>query len=1551
LSGVHFPNANGRYLARFVVFDRAGNVASFDKPLHWHAVCPSANDLQPFAVYDPDSSANPLPGSPFAGFVPYVPGMEVKTNPVRLLLRVPRTSWWEDATFGMSIAKRMPANVGWPNDRADWVDAEYAYERIDYPYVPGGTTLGADYRLSTPTIYSCSFPVAPNLVLSPSVPGSPKLLSITTQWQNAGVTTILNRKSNAIDTILSVSPLAEARPYAQTFNMNPIGTCVIPENATTCTITSNYVLGDTANQMELFHQWNRLLSPDGSLSSNVLMPVWQFDLRPPVVESATLSADGHSAALVLSEYQTGTWWGTVKLASAYLDAEDASGTVRRINATGLVSTDGVLMWKADISLATLPSGIYTLRFYAKDAYGNTSEPRTISGHRRDATAPTASIFTMPGRVPLHGGRLSSLSQVRFTVSDDIDLSPVVTRVRLTGGPLNDDINLGFHKQGGEYSVEFPQMLPSLANGDYVLSVTAKDSKNNSATTSATFDYGPPRFGLAPQVGTAIAVPIVDVPTRREDGLWPLTSVPAKLTEAGGMPIIGNSALTMMLSADAQGPLVVGGIRLAPGTSAVYPSYDFTASQSVLTLPVYPADPANTRPGRFGTLVVQIDRADAPAFIEDVVAWVPGENIDVVQRLPSFARHVETASISLVNRGDQYCPRLITLKEGQEYRNHLASNGIGICAAMWVSLPTKLEPHSTDPSRLTGIIASDDASVTLSYQPGILIKGPAPKREGEITTQPSPEISGDSSLFTFYPSGSPVEHSVPLHDPDPPVITLGAVSERAAQTHWLPDGKFPTDTGSVVAGYANGRAARQEYRGLHMTITDIANGAVILDQAFTSNFGRGAIRTDIPTIEGEQTFRVDLRYANHPRIATSATMTFVALPRSPMIKLIRPIDPSNITETVLEGRFGIATRTDISYDQATHGRWEIRIYRRGGGNTRTQLGSATTAIAADGTFRINLGTLPAGSYPILAQATYLGTSADITATVESLPSVIKVVDGHPVTFKLVASRDAGRAPLTTTVKLWMTDPKRGSDVESIRWERSSDGVSFQDIPLEDRYKRSFGYGERLLEPGEYWYRATTVNRYSGAVHTAEPIKVHIYDVPAFTLSGFKSTFTGTAVEWSATPESGQRPAVYRWSVRRGRYNDPEPLLMEGPTQRLPADVNGSWYITVESRFADAPDAPSAWRRVSGLLKVTPPYMSRPRIVGPYSVETGKSYRYTATAYIPIRGAADPNLVIAGRWQLPDGSTRDGDTLDYTVRPGDAEILYTAWVNGYRAETEQTTTLKLRQWEYQFPQFRMYKRQIREYDPAQYSYSIVQVSGSTGTGVEAPSYQWNFPPGTQVDQRSNTTAIVSASAPGTYPVSVRAYDTRGNDAELADSFEVSQPQPLTASLKLLVGDAWNRAPAKLTTRWYVSGLLSRESVNGITVRLNGTTMSERVLSSYTFDIAEIGKQVVDIDLRTTYGRTASYSADVEFVEGELPTCSINATTGSSLRAQAVCSVPMGRLVGYRWDVTYADTGETRDLGLRSSAIQFGSTEIARGISRIRMIAINDKGQEAPTATWTP
>ncbi|MDX2343101.1 MAG: Ig-like domain-containing protein, partial [Acidimicrobiia bacterium] len=1062
--------------------------------------------------------------------------------------------------------------------------------------------------------------------------------------------------------------------------------------------------------------------------------------------------------------------------------------------------------------------------------------------------------------------------MRFKIEDVVDNTPSVTAVRLTGGPLSEDVNLGFYNTGTEYRVEFPMMLPSLESGDYRLYVTAEDDFGNSRTVSAVFDYGPARFGLLPENGDIISLPRINVPTRLRNNNWPLTTDPAIMTDAGGLPVLGQRNLTITLSDDAQGPLVVGSITVNPGATEVYPNYDFTANQSALALPLHFADPEAMTEGRFGTLIVQIDNPDAPVFIEDIEAWDPSPSIEVTQAAPSFAKQVETASFRLRNGGTQKCETLVAMVAGDTYRNLRFSENVAICALEWVALPPDLEAMRLDRSRVGGIIRSFDDSVDLSYQPGLLIK--------------------QAGNFVFYPVGAVVAHQVELYDPDPPIITVGPTSAGAGQLDWLPTGSFPTSVGQYVAGYANGRA---DFKRLGMQITNLDTGMVVLDNTYSSSFARGAIETNIADFEGEENFRVDVRYTNYPAIQSTATVRFVALPKEPVIQLARPQAPNNMSDTVVQGRFGKVNRNEFTFNQATMGNWVVRIYKQeagaGGASTRTQLGADVTHIAANGDFTVNLGTLEAGVYAIIATATYQSASPDIEGRVEGLPAVIKVYNGDPIVFSLVTNRPTGRPPTTATVKVSMEDRKRAGDVGRIEWERSTDGTTFEPIVRHARYDRSFGYGERHATAGEFWYRATTVNRYSGATHRSDPIKIHIYDIPKFTLSGYNYTFTNYPVEWSVVPEEAGRPSIYKWTVRPGSYRA-EPVEYVGRTQTFDASIRGSWYITVHARYRDAPDVPGSWRKVSGLLKVAPPYMSRPRIVGPTYVEDSQTYEYRAQTYAVTRGNADPNIRVVGRWELPDGTTPTARTINYTVRPGDAEIKYTAWVQGYRTDTEQTTVMKLRTWEYEFPEFRMYKRLAREYDPVQYSYSIIQTR--TNMGAERPIYDWTFPSGASVDQRSATSVIVSAYDPGDYPVSARAYDTRGNEAVLDDTFAVVDPPAVTASLNPLVGDAWSRAPARITTRWYVDGLLSKERVNGITVTLNGDLLSDRVLSSYSFDVTDSGTHNIAIALQTSYGRSATFNTDVTLIDGELPLCTIQ-TTGNavtSLRAQASCEIPMGR-----------------------------------------------------------
>ena len=84
----------------------------------------------------------------------------------------------------------------------------------------------------------------------------------------------------------------------------------------------------------------------------------------------------------------------------------------------------------------------------------------------------------------------------------------------------------------------------------------------------------------------------------------------------------------------------------------------------------------------------------------------------------------------------------------------------------------------------------------------------------------------------------------------------------------------------------------------------------------------------------------------------------------------------------------------AYLQAGSRRW-----RREHANTR--LGAERYRRCGQRRFAVNLGTLDAGVYAILATATYQSASPDIESS-ESLPTVIKAYNGDPIVFSLVTN---------------------------------------------------------------------------------------------------------------------------------------------------------------------------------------------------------------------------------------------------------------------------------------------------------------------------------------------------------------------------------------------------------------------------------------------------------------------------------------------------------------------------------------------------------------------
>ncbi len=1543
--GVHLPVWDGALLLRFVAFDRAGNAASFDVPVRFDGEYSGAI-AQLFAVYNPASSNNPVPGSPYVGYELYTPGMTVHTNPVKLLVRVPKSAWWEFNPTGVMLHAE---GLGpWPTP-ADYVDAAYAYKTYDFSYRPvselNSDGLHPDFRVAAPLVWAGDPPrsIRPDLILAAGVPHTPALIGVAIEYANAGPVAFnlhgTHYLSPRLDTLTRVTLTAAARPYDQiaTYKPDDSDSCVIRAGATQCSIYPYRVFGDTADGMEVRTYEARITHHDGTLRSPISWYTHRHDTRPPVIATVAPVEENSHLDVRLSEYLTGAWWASVNVVRVWGEAVPAGGGAPVTLAHSTLRPLGGDQWQALLPLAGVPDGAYTVTVYALDYYGNQSAPKVIKGVLVDHAPPTASFF-VDGGAALGGTPIGDIGDIFFRVTDAADPAPRVLRASIAGGPLGDDVNLGFHKDGSAYRIEYPVMLPSLAANDYTITVELRDASGNQATAVQNFTFAPPRLGLTPENGPHIRLPLLNeaVPVRLDNGNWPLTSDPVVLMDAGGLPLTGPASLLVAWSADALGALLVDGQRLEPGSRLTLPDYDFTRAQSRIQLPLALADSPEVEPGWVGTLIIQIERPEAPVFVEAVHAWSPAAAMVIVPDEAAYARRVQHALIKVTDSGEGHCRRIDGLRDASATRVSSAPDGTPRCAVHWSGIPASLDIHPLSSAQLAGYLDSPDAEARGGYQPGLMV------------------VQNGSTRFI--PAGDVQTYHLPLFDPPPPVLVYAPISTLSKFKDWLPAGVWPTTPGTTTAGVAHAKSP--PYTGLTLRISDEASGTVLEEVTSATDYARSPIRTDLARVEDVQDVRLRAHYTRNPDIFSEATVRFSALPNRLVLNLVHPRTLTNLTPVVLEGNFGRYTGGAYHYDADAMGAWRVQIHHltrdAEGAVIRTPLGAPTATIASDGRFRIDLGLLAAGRYRLEVTATFLGSTFVMEEAIDGVPLTIRVEDGSPVSCDITPNIPHGPMNLVAILKL-VPAGKRYADIGLVAWERSTDQTHWMPVTTTPPKPRAYGFNERLTTPGHYYYRATTTNRHSGEQTQCIPGHIQVYAQPEVTLEGHTFTFIDHPVTWTAMPSAGEAPLEYRWQVRRGLKDD-APLTSTAARLELPADIVGTWYVELQARYADAPDTPRAWTAVRGTLRVQTPRMIAPRIVGERFVERGKSYTYTAKTFPLTYPYYSPpaDLVIIGEWVLPDGTTRTGDTLTYTPTAAEPQTLtYRAWVQGYREVTQREATLPLRTWVYEFPTFKLIAKVLKHYDPVRKQYTVRQ--GQSVTGDEDFTFTWNFPTAAGVDQPHERYATAAFSTVGQHTVAVRVSDTRGNAVVLEDVVEVAAPPPLTASSRIVVGDSWNRVPAPVTVYWYVDGLLAQEKVTAVSLALDGQPMGQGLSSNYRVDVAEPGPHTVTLSLETDYGRHATHTAEVTLVQGEPPACGLQPSGDgeTQLKVKITCTAPMGRVAKYRWLITYADAPtRPENPGMSSySALTFSAAQLARGVLAVEGVAINDKNQESAPARWQP
>ncbi len=593
-AGWFFPKTNldEVFELQFIAIDRAGNTHKSPRQrLMYDNVVDAPSE--PFGVYDPNASGSIGPG--LSKYVPYQAGMTVKTNPIRLAYRVPKSNWHTYNEAGLRIVN----SVGDVN--VVGTDSSYVYITISKPmdfnnnnqlrWVNFGQWGGG------------TFPY--DLVLSSSAPKTPVLLGVDYRYSDVGWSSFyrMNIQNDQLPIAIDrVRVRVEPRPFVQ--QATHMGSCNIPAGASSCefAITRNLAKGTTGYLHDIARVWNENKT---LVSTTRYAEVNWNDKHYPAITHRYHDGDKFLEVDIYQEGR-GSYFDRLRLKDSWL--EDASGV--RLSVPGGKSVENNKNYTYAWDLTDLPEEFLTLYAVAQENHGPKTRVKLFD-FQGDRTPPEIDIVS--------SDIITSLDDIRIHVIDAIDDSPRITNIGLQGGPADDSVSLSSRRLGdGEFQLEYPIMFPSLTEGEeYTLTVVARDAHRNESSEEVSFIYSPPQVALQGGVDGKLMIPAVQHEFKHLDGRRIIETQP--LTLADGSTVAGTYDVFASLRSDAEVPLIVNGVRIEPGdTTQIMSRHDFGASEGRLSLPLLAAEQGLEG---VSSLLISTAAPNAPVLLLDVHTWM------------------------------------------------------------------------------------------------------------------------------------------------------------------------------------------------------------------------------------------------------------------------------------------------------------------------------------------------------------------------------------------------------------------------------------------------------------------------------------------------------------------------------------------------------------------------------------------------------------------------------------------------------------------------------------------------------------------------------------------------------------------------------------------------------------------------------------------------------------------------------------------------------------------------------------------------------------------
>ena len=736
----------------------------------------------------------------------------------------------------------------------------------------------------------------------------------------------------------------------------------------------------------------------------------------------------------------------------------------------------------------------------------------------------------------------------------------------------------------------------------------------------------------------------------------------------------------------------------------------------------------------------------------------------------------------------------------------------------------------------------------------------------------------------------------------------------------------------------------------MKINKLEDGVVIDSDSTQSGFGdtisyRSRLSIGAKPLWTLTKQAVTAAYSHKPEIASTFSYEVLSVPSDELRPKVEVDNTTVLNTQDLVVRASIHNPYDSNevYDPVTMGQWDVRLLNYVSYNQRDPL-TDYAAVDAEGNavFSIPLTDIGTQFLRVLPEGRVISPVPEYEHQAVGLrPLYVTVLRGEAIDSEISARRLVGKAPLGLYATLNVADRLDYGALGNIKWESRRKGDESWETLQEgvglDRLYKSF-------DEGEYEVRSIVTNKNSGAEFTTEIIEVHAFIQPDVKLNGPSNIFIGASGSYTIEATHNgealtEADVVVQWSE-----DDGETWTEGGLSYTLQRDAEERVYLQSKVRMRSSPedfdDANVINKKRIGFRPVRAP---RAGVYGPKVIETGYSVEWRGLARAPY---PEMDVVVKGRFILPDGSVVNSDSATYTATDLDTEagrvpLVYEVWMEGFEDIGGSTsTTRQISVWKYQWPDWEFYVRASTYQAPSDISMRLRNPAGSTRY-LEGLSYEWEIPAGlTVLSADKEDTRVFRAEKAGEYPVLVTISDGRGYESQMLHVIDVIPADPWLVDYRISTSGEEYRSPMSLRTIPEIRGGHPRDRISTHRYYLDGELVADGT-RYFSTELLE-GTHELGLEIMSSFGEVVRENKIIEVLPNTPPTCQLEARkTLSGWRFSADCQDVDGTIASHEWTVN----GEP--VGISSGRISV--TVRDESVPRVTLKAFDNGRAESNTVIW--